>query len=79
MKIEILGTGCTKCDALYALAKETAADLGVAAEIVKITDIREIAKRGIMSPPAIFLDGKLQAAGKLPSKEDITRWIKSLS
>ena len=76
MKIEILGTGCPKCKKLTELVEEAASELGVSAEIVKVTDINKIIDYGVMVTPALVIEGNVKVAGKIPSKEEIIRWIK---
>ena len=76
MKIEILGTGCPKCKKLHELSEETVKELGVSAEIIKVTDINKIIDYGVMVTPALVIDGDVKVAGKIPEKEEITKWIK---
>ena len=76
MKIEILGTGCPKCKQLEALVKEAVTELKIKANIVKITDIEEIIEYGIMSLPALFINGKEILSGRLPGKEELKKLIK---
>ncbi len=71
IKIEILGTGCKKCQQLEANAKEAVANLNVTAEILHITDPIEIAKRGVMSTPALTINGKVVSKGQVISPEQI--------
>lgn len=75
MKIEILGMGCRKCDDLYSAAQEAAAELGISAEVVKVKDFREIAKYGVMTTPALAVDGVVKAAGKALSKDEIKKLL----
>ena len=75
MKIEILGTGCPKCKKLHELAEEAFKELGVSAEIIKVTDINKIIDYGVMVTPALVIDGNVMVAGKIPEKEGIKRWI----
>jgi len=75
MKIEILGTGCPKCKKLNELTKEVIQELGVSAEIKKITNINDIIDYGVMVTPAIVIDGDVKIAGKIPGKQEITDWI----
>ncbi len=65
-KIQILGTGCAKCEKLAANAKEAADNLGLDYELVKIKDLNEIMGFGVMSTPALAIDGKVLSAGKVP-------------
>ena len=76
MKIEILGTGCPKCKKLYEISEEAVKELGISAEIIKITDINKIIDYGVMVTPALVIDGDVMVAGKIPEKEEITDWIK---
>jgi len=76
MKIEILGTGCPKCKKLSELTEEAVNELGVSAEIIKVTDINKIIDYGVMVTPALVIDGDVMVAGKIPSKQEIIKWIK---
>ena len=76
MKIEILGTGCPKCKKLMELTVEAVNETGVDAEIKKVDQINDIINYGVMITPALAIDGKVVAAGKIPSKEEIKNWIK---
>lgn len=75
MKIEILGTGCPKCQALAANAKAAADKLGVAYELTKVTQIMDIMNRGVMMTPALVIDGEIKVAGKVASEAEITTFI----
>ncbi|GMV96190.1 MAG: TM0996/MTH895 family glutaredoxin-like protein [Phycisphaerae bacterium] len=72
MKIEVLGTGCPKCQALAANAKAAADKLGVPYELCKVTDLGEIMKRGVVFTPALAIDGQVKSAGKVLSEADVT-------
>ena len=71
MKIHILGTGCPKCRALAANADAAAKDLGIDYELVKVTDLNEITKFGVMMTPALAVDGTVRIVGKVPDVEAI--------
>ena len=70
-KIQILGTGCAKCKQLTANAEAAAKELGMSFEIVKITGIPEIMKFGVMSTPALAVDGVITSQGRLLTPEQI--------
>jgi len=72
MKIEILGTGCPKCQSLAANAKSAADKLGVPYEMCKVTQINEIMQRGVMLTPALVIDGQVKVVGKVASEAEIT-------
>jgi small redox-active disulfide protein 2 len=75
MKIEVLGTGCAKCKRLLANLQEAVKDLGVEAEVVKVDSIDQIVERGVLSTPALFIDGKMRMAGKVPTVDELKRII----
>ncbi len=70
-KIQILGTGCAKCDELARQADAAARALGIEYEIVKVTEIPEIMKFGVMITPALAVDGAVKVVGKVPGAEAI--------
>jgi len=70
-KIQILGTGCTKCNALTANVKEAAAALGEEVDIEKVTDLNQIITFGCMTTPGLAIDGQLVSQGKLLKPEQI--------
>lgn len=76
MKIQILGTGCPSCLKLAENAKQAAAEAGVEAEIVKVTDINEITSFGVMMTPALAVDGQVKILGKVASIEEIKKILK---
>ncbi|XFA73411.1 thioredoxin family protein [Thermosynechococcaceae cyanobacterium Okahandja] len=69
--IEVLGTGCKKCQQLEANARAAIADLNLGAEVLHITDPMKIAERGVMKTPALFINGQLASQGKVPTPEQI--------
>ena len=75
MEIKVLGTGCKKCKQLEELVKEVVRETQVEAEVIKVTDIQDIAKAGIMLTPGLMIDGKGKVTGKVPSKADLVKLI----
>jgi small redox-active disulfide protein 2 len=71
MKIEILGTGCAKCTQLYDNVKIALDLAGKEAEVVKVQDMPSIMKYGVMSTPALVIDGKVKFSGKLATPGEI--------
>lgn len=71
MKIQILGSGCAKCNQLKENAEAAARGLGLDFEIEKITDFREIARMGALVTPALAIDGKLKLAGRVATPEEL--------
>ena len=76
MKIEILGTGCSKCKALEEATKQAVAQSGKFAQIEKVEDIMKIMEYNVMSTPALVIDGKVVSTGKLLSVAEIVELIK---
>ena len=74
-RIEILGTGCPKCRQLAANAEQAAKELGIDYELVKVTDINDIMKFGVMMTPGIAVDGQVKASGKVAGAEEIKPWL----
>jgi small redox-active disulfide protein 2 len=71
MEIRILGTGCPKCHKLEAETRAAAAEMGLACNIEKVTDLQAIMSYGVMMTPALVVDGEVKVAGKVPAREDI--------
>ncbi len=75
-KIQILGTGCAKCQKLAENTKEAADNLGLEYEMEKITDIKEIMQFGVMTTPGMAVDGKVLVTGKVPVVADIEKLLR---
>jgi len=76
MKIEILGMGCQKCSNLMDATKKAVAELNIEAEFVKVEDIKVIMSYGVMTTPALVVDGVVKVSGKIPSVEEIKALLK---
>lgn len=75
MIIKILGSGCKKCVTLADNAKAALSSLGLQAEVVKITDVAQIAAHGVMSTPALVINDTVVSVGKVLSSEEISRLL----
>ena len=73
--VKVLGSGCAKCYATVDLVKQAAADAGVAIELEKVEDMAAIVGYGVMSTPAVVVDGKVVHAGGVPDKAKIAGWL----
>ena len=71
MKVQVLGTGCAKCKTLMANAQKAVEELANGATVEKVEDILEIRKLGVMTTPALAVDGKVRSSGKVLSPEAI--------
>jgi small redox-active disulfide protein 2 len=71
MKLQILGTGCSRCKQLTANAEQAVRELGLDAAVEKVEDVREIQPYRVMTTPALIIDGEIKAAGKVLSPSEI--------
>ena len=77
MEIKVLGPGCANCHKMEEMAKTAVKELGIEANIEKITDIGQIAMHGILSTPGLIVNGKIKHLGKpLPSLQKVKELIK---
>ncbi len=76
MNIKILGSGCNNCEVAYKHVKEALAAKQVEAEVVKVTDFKEIMKYGVMKTPAVVIDEKVVIAGRVPTQQEIENLLK---
>ena len=79
MVIKILGSGCANCQKLEALAKKAVDELGIDAEVIKVTDMADIMAFGVMSTPGLVVDEQVKVAGRVPSYDDVKRVIETAS
>ena len=75
--IEILGTGCPKCNALEQSAREAVANLGLDAEVTKIARMDDIVARGVLMTPAIAIDGEVKSSGRVLSAAEVDKLLGS--
>lgn len=75
MLIKILGKGCAKCNRLEQLTREAAAELGVAADFVHVTQMEQIMAYPIMTTPALVVDEQVKCSGRIPSKDELRSWL----
>jgi len=76
MKIEVLGSGCQKCAELEKRAKEAVSVAGVDASVEHVYDMNQIIERGVFMTPALVINGKTVASGKIPSVEEIVNFLR---
>ncbi len=75
LSIKVLGPGCANCQKVESAAKNAVANLGVEAEIIKVTDYAEIMAYNILSTPGLVINEKLVAAGRIPKDAEVMTWI----
>jgi len=76
MEVKILGPGCPRCKRLERLAHEAAAEAGVEATFVKVSNMNEILAYPIAATPGLVIDGEVRSSGRIPRKEEIIAWMK---
>lgn len=76
MDIKVLGPGCARCVDLERKTRRAIDEMGVAANVEKISDIQKIIAYHIMATPGLVIDGKVKCAGRIPSVEEIKTWIR---
>ena len=78
-KVQILGSGCAKCAQLTAATQAAASELGLVYQLEKVTDLRRFAELGVMVTPALLVDGKVLAAGRVPARDELRRLLAGTS
>ena len=76
MKLQILGPGCPKCKKLAENAEAAVRELGTEAQVVKVTNIDEIVKFGVMMTPCLVIEGEVKSTGRISNIEEIKKWIR---
>lgn len=76
MEIKVCGPGCANCTRAENIVREAVAAAGIDATVTKITDFAEMAKLGVLSTPAVIIDGRIKCVGKVPSRNEVMAWLK---
>ena len=76
MDIKVCGPGCANCTKAENVVREAVAETGKDARVVKISDFAEMAKLGVLSTPAIVINGRIKCVGKVPTKNEVLEWLK---
>jgi small redox-active disulfide protein 2 len=74
-RIEILGIGCMRCGQITERAEQAVEELGIEAEVIKVQDLKVISNYGVLTLPALAVDGVVKIAGNVPEVEEIKKWI----
>ena len=75
MQLLVIGPGCTRCKTLAQLTEQAVKELGVTAEINKVTDLKQIMALGVMMTPALAVNGTIRLAGRVPSLDEIKKLL----
>jgi len=76
MKVQVLGKGCAKCKTLEEHVREAIAELGIEAEFEKVSDVETIARMGVMTTPALAVDGIVKSSGRVLTKDQVVDYLK---
>ena len=77
VKLQVLGSGCASCERLAEMVKTAATDLGLDFDLSKVTEIDEITSFGVMSTPALVVNGDVKCSGRVPSEAELKDFIAS--
>ncbi len=75
MEIRILGLGCPRCREVEKRTIDALAELDVKADIQKVTDIKKISEYKVFATPALVVNKKIKASGRIPTSKEIKKWI----
>ena len=75
MEIKVLGPGCPKCKEAEKVVREAVAAARIDADVEKITDFQQMMRYGVMSTPAVVVDGVVKVTGRAPSRDEVLAWI----
>ena len=78
MKLQVLGTGCAKCTTLLQNTKSAVAQLGLQAEVLKVTEVNEIVRLGVMLTPALAAEGEVLVSGRVPEVAEICELLRAI-
>ena len=77
LTIKVLGSGCANCKRVEQIARKVITDMGIEAEVVKVTEYPEIMKYNIMSTPGLVINEKVVSTGRIPTPIEVTTWLTS--
>ena len=77
LTIKVLGSGCANCKRVEQIARKVITDMGIEAEVIKVTEYPEIMKYNIMSTPGLVINEKVVSTGRIPTPIEVTTWLTS--
>jgi len=79
MKIVVYGPGCARCHETERVVRHVVAQLGVVADVEKVSDYQAMAAAGVVATPAVSIDGVLKITGRIPKMEEVKGWLQVVS
>jgi small redox-active disulfide protein 2 len=75
LTIKVLGSGCANCKRVEQIARRVVTELGIEAEVIKVTDYNDIMAYNVLSTPGLVVNEKLVSTGRIPSPAEVTTWV----
>jgi small redox-active disulfide protein 2 len=75
LTIKVLGSGCANCKRLEQIARKVVSEMGIEAEIVKVTEYPDIMAYNVLSTPGLVVNEKLVSSGRIPTPAEVTTWL----
>ena len=75
--ITVYGPGCMRCQKTEEIVKQAVEEVGIQATVVKVSDVQKMVAAGVMSTPAVAVDGVVKLAGRIPKADEVRQWIAS--
>ena len=75
LTIKVLGSGCANCKKLEAIAHQVVEQMGIQAEVIKVTEYPDIMAYNVMSTPGLVINEKVVSSGRIPSAAEVTTWV----
>jgi small redox-active disulfide protein 2 len=75
MKIVVYGPGCARCHETERVVRHVVAELGVTADVVKVSDYQAMAEAGVVATPGVSVNGVVKSTGRIPKAEEVKGWI----
>ena len=75
LTIKVLGSGCANCKRVEQIAHKVVSEMGIEAEVIKVTDYNDIASYNVLSTPGLVINEKVVSSGRIPTPAEVTTWV----